>query len=233
VNAYAFLATAGASTAWTGHDTRLVVCAAAGIAPVVLLTAALKIHPFPALIACSLLVAFTAAVPVDKILPAFENGVGSVLGDVGVIVALGAMRGKLLVGSDGADRLIGALTDRVGLPMFFETALVLLVPIIYLACRRIGGSILRVGIPALAGTRRIWIEAPPTAGPRSPSPNFPRLPTAPTHWGNRATPADVTDTQHPAGARAVISPYDPDARYGIEHGVGWERYKAQITEFCD
>lgn len=183
MNARVLLAQAGAatSTTWTGHDTRLVVCAAAGIALVVLLTAALKTHPFLALIAGSLLVAFAAAVPVDKILPAFETGVGSVLGDVGVIVALGAMLGKLLVDSGGADRLVGALTDRVGpryapwamllgamivgLPMFFETALVLLMPIIYLAWRRTGGSILRVGIPALAGISILHGLIPPHPGP--------------------------------------------------------------------
>jgi GntP family gluconate:H+ symporter len=174
-------AAASNSAAWSGQDTRLVVCALAGIALVVLLTAVLKIHPFLALIAGSLLVALTAAVPVDKILPAFESGVGSTLGDVGVIVALGAMLGKLLVDSGGADRLVTSIIDRVGpkyapwamllgamvvgIPMFFETALVLLIPIIYLAWRRTGGSILRIGIPALAGLSILHGLIPPHPGP--------------------------------------------------------------------
>jgi GntP family gluconate:H+ symporter len=174
-------AAASTSGAWTGHDTRLVLCAIAGIMLVVLLTAVVKIHPFLALIAGSLLVAFSDALPVDKILPSFESGVGSTLGDVGVIVALGAMLGKLLVDSGGADRLVGAILDRVGpkyapwamlvgamvvgLPMFFETALVLLVPIIYLAWRRTGGSILRIGIPALAGLSILHGLIPPHPGP--------------------------------------------------------------------
>ena len=181
MNTRTLLAQAAASSAWTGHDTRLVVCAVAGIALVVLLTAVLKLHPFLALIAGSLLVAFTASVPVAAILPAFESGVGSTLGDIGVIVALGAMLGKLLVDSGGADRLVGAIIDRVGpryapwamllgamvvgLPMFFETALVLLIPIIYLAWQRIGGSILRIGIPALAGISVLHGLIPPHPGP--------------------------------------------------------------------
>jgi GntP family gluconate:H+ symporter len=174
-------ASSATSSAWTGHDTRVVLCALAGIVLVVLLTAILKIHPFLALIAGSLLVAFSAALPVDKILTPFETGVGSTLGDVGVIVALGAMLGKLLVDSGGADRLVGAIIDRVGpryapwamllgamivgIPMFFETALVLLIPIIYLAWRRTGGSILRVGIPALAGLSILHGLIPPHPGP--------------------------------------------------------------------
>ena len=181
MNTRTLLAQAATSSAWTGHDTRLVVCAVAGIALVVLLTAVLKLHPFLALIAGSLLVAFTASVPVAAILPAFEDGVGSTLGDIGVIVALGAMLGKLLVDSGGADRLVGAIIDRVGpryapwamllgamvvgLPMFFETALVLLIPIIYLAWQRIGGSILRIGIPALAGISVLHGLIPPHPGP--------------------------------------------------------------------
>ncbi len=174
-------APAAATSAWTSADTRLVLCALAGIALVVLLTAVAKLHPFLALIAGTLLVAFTAGVPVAKILPTFETGVGGVLGGVGVIVALGAMLGRLLVDSNGAQRLVNALVGRtgprwapwtmalaamiIGIPMFFEVGLVLLVPIVYLVWRRTGGSILRVGIPALAGLSILHGLIPPHPGP--------------------------------------------------------------------
>ncbi len=170
-----------ADSAWNTHDTRLLLCALAGIALVVLLTAVFKIHPFLSLIAGSLLVGFSAGVPIDKLLPAFESGVGSTLGNVGVIVALGAMLGKLLVDSGGAERLVTAIVDRtgprwapwamvfgamvVGIPMFFEVGLVLLIPIVYLVWQRTGGSILRVGIPALAGLSVLHGLIPPHPGP--------------------------------------------------------------------
>ncbi|MGH6656704.1 MAG: gluconate:H+ symporter [Actinocrinis sp.] len=157
------------------------LCALAGIVLVVLLTAVAKIHPFLSLIAGSLLVGFSAGVPIDKLLPGFETGVGSTLGNVGLIVALGAMLGKLLVDSGGADRLVNAIVDRtgprgapwamvlgamiVGIPMFFEVGLVLLIPIVYLVWRRTGGSILRVGIPALAGLSVLHGLIPPHPGP--------------------------------------------------------------------
>ena len=181
MNALVSAAPAAATSAWTSADTRLVLCAVAGIALVVLLTAVVKLHPFLALIAGTLLVAFSAAVPVAKILPTFETGVGGVLGNVGVIVALGAMLGRLLVDSGGAQRLVSTLVGRtgprwvpwtmvlaamvIGIPMFFEVGLVLLVPLVYLVWRRTGGSILRVGIPALAGLSILHGLIPPHPGP--------------------------------------------------------------------
>ena len=174
-------APAAASSAWTSADTNLALCAVGGIGLVVILTAVAKLHPFLALIAGTLLVAFSAGVPVAKILPTFETGVGGVLGGVGVIVALGAMLGRLLVDSGGAQRLVNTLVGRsrprwvpwsmvlaamiIGIPMFFEVGLVLLVPIVYLVWRRTGGSILRVGIPALAGLSILHGLIPPHPGP--------------------------------------------------------------------
>ena len=181
MNATLSAAPAAATGAWTSVDTRLVLCAVGGIALVVLLTAMFKLHPFLALIAGTLLVAFSAGVPVAKILPAFQTGVGGVLGGVGVIVALGAMLGRLLVDSGGAQRLVSTLVGRtgtrwvpwtmvlaamtIGIPMFFEVGLVLLVPLVYLVWRRTGGSILRVGIPALAGLSILHGLIPPHPGP--------------------------------------------------------------------
>jgi gluconate:H+ symporter, GntP family len=174
-------AAAAKSTAWTGHDTRLIVVALAGIALVVLMTAVTKIHPFLALLIGALFVGVAGGIHVDKLLSTLETGVGGVLGNVGVIVALGAMLGKMLVDSGGADRLVGAIVDRVGeqrapwamvlaamvvgIPMFFEVGLVLMVPIIYLVWKRTGGSILRVGIPALAGLSILHGLIPPHPGP--------------------------------------------------------------------
>ena len=172
---------AATSTAWSGHDTRLVIVALAGIALVVLLTAIVKIHPFLALLVGALFVGVAGGIPVDKLISTLTTGVGGVLGNVGVIVALGAMLGKMLVDSGGADRLVNAIVDRVGekrapwamvlaamvigIPMFFEVGLVLMIPIIYLVWKRTGGSILRVGIPALAGLSILHGLIPPHPGP--------------------------------------------------------------------
>ena len=46
---------------------------------------------------------------------------------------------------------LAALIMIIGIPLFFEVGVVLLMPVILLMTRRSGSSIVRVGIPALAG----------------------------------------------------------------------------------
>ena len=58
--------------------------------------------------------------------------------------------------------LVGAL---IGLPMFFEIGLVLLMPVIYLVARRAQLSLIAVGIPALAGLSAMHGLVPPHPGP--------------------------------------------------------------------
>jgi gluconate:H+ symporter, GntP family len=127
----------------------------------------LKMHPFLSLVAGSAFVGLAAGVPLPKIISNFETGVGSTLQEVGLLIALGAMLGKLLADSGGADQIIDKLLSRacramipwamalvalvIGLPMFFEIALVLLLPVIVLITRRSELRLMRVAIPALAG----------------------------------------------------------------------------------
>ena len=58
--------------------------------------------------------------------------------------------------------LVGAI---IGLPMFFEIGLVLLMPVIYLVARRSRLSLITVGIPALAGLSAMHGLVPPHPGP--------------------------------------------------------------------
>jgi len=100
---------------------------------------------------------------------------------VGILIALGAMFGKLLADSGGADEIVDTIIGRsgprtlpwamagvgalIGLPMFFEIGLVLLMPVIFLVARRSGLSLVRVGIPALAGLSAMHGLVPPHPGP--------------------------------------------------------------------
>jgi gluconate:H+ symporter, GntP family len=166
----AILAAASAAAAtknWDSHDTRLTLVTLGGIAVIVLLIVLLKMHPFLALILGSAFVGLAGGVPLPKIISNFESGVGSTLQEVGLLIALGAMLGKLLADSGGADRIIDKLLGRtspallpwamglvaiiIGLPMFFEIGLVLLLPVIVLVAHRSGLPLMRIAIPALAG----------------------------------------------------------------------------------
>ena len=160
---------------------RLVPAALIGIAVIVLLITRFKVHPFLGLTIGSLAVAAVAGVPMTDAVDSFTKGFGSTAAGVGTLIALGAMFGKLLADSGGADEIVDTIVGRsssrtlpwamarvgalIGLPMFFEIGLVLLMPVIFLVARRSGLSLIRVGIPALAGLSAMHGLVPPHPGP--------------------------------------------------------------------
>jgi hypothetical protein len=106
----ATLAAAAVTTKpWAAHDTRLTLVTVIGIAIIVALIVVLKMHPFLSLMAGSAFVGLAAGVALPKIISNFETGVGSTLQEVGLLIALGAMLGKLLADSGGADQVIDKL----------------------------------------------------------------------------------------------------------------------------
>ncbi len=168
------------STVLNAHDTQVLVVAAIGIAVIVLLIVWLKLHAFLALTVGALFVGVGSGIPLGKVTASYETGVGGVLGYVGVLIALGAMLGKLLADSGGADKVVDTLLRGkpstlpwkmaliaaiIGIPMFFEIGLVLLIPVVMLAVHRSQGPAMRLGIPALAGLSVLHGFIPPHPGP--------------------------------------------------------------------
>jgi len=159
----------------------LVTAALAAIAVIVVLITQLKLHPFLALIAGGLVVGVGSGREVPDVLTSFTSGFGSTAAGVGILIALGAMFAKLLADSGGADQIVDTIVGRssvrtlpwamagvgalIGLPMFFEIGLVLLMPVIYLVSRRAQVSLITVGIPALAGLSAMHGLVPPHPGP--------------------------------------------------------------------
>jgi len=169
-----------ANTSLGGHDIQVLIVAAAGIAIVVLLIVFLRVHAFIALTIGALFVGIGSGIALDKVTASYETGVGGVLGYVGVLIALGAMLGKLLADSGGADKVVDTLLRGrpatlpwkmaliafiIGIPMFFEIGLVLLIPVVMLAVHRSKGPAMRLGIPALAGLSVLHGFVPPHPGP--------------------------------------------------------------------
>lgn len=160
---------------------RLVPAALIGIAVIVLLITKFKLHPFLGLTLGSLTVGAIAGVAMSDVVASFTKGFGSTAASVGTLIALGAMFGKLLADSGGADEIVDTIVGRssarslpwamagvgalIGLPMFFEIGLVLLMPVIFLVARRSGLSVIKVGIPALAGLSAMHGLVPPHPGP--------------------------------------------------------------------
>jgi GntP family gluconate:H+ symporter len=160
---------------------QLVLAALAGIALIVVLITIAKLHPFLALIFGALTVGIVAGENVGDVLDSFAKGFGDTAAGVGILIALGAMFAKLLADSGGADEIVDTIVGHaspralpwamalvgaiIGLPMFFEIGLVLLMPVIYLVARRSQQSLITVGIPALAGLSAMHGLVPPHPGP--------------------------------------------------------------------
>ncbi|MEB8338218.1 GntT/GntP/DsdX family permease [Streptomyces endophyticus] len=170
-----------AAAPWTGHDTRLITMVAVAIAVIVSLITLFDFHPFIALIAGSLVLGVGSGSELAKVVESFSTGMGDTLGSTGALIALGAILGKLLADSGGVDRIVDTIGSRsgprvlpwsmaliaaiIGLPMFFEVGLVLLIPIIVVMAKRTHTPLVLLAVPALAGLGTLHAFVPPHPGP--------------------------------------------------------------------
>lgn len=151
------------------------------IVTVVVLITGLRLHPFLALILGSAVLGTLSGLPPAATVASFTAGVGSTVGSVGILIALGSMIGALVSASGAADSVVDALVERIrgrwlpwavagvatlmGVPLFFEVGVVLLVPVILLVARRVDAPVMRIAIPALAGLSVLHGLVPPHPGP--------------------------------------------------------------------
>jgi GntP family gluconate:H+ symporter len=168
-------------------DIRLVAAAIAGIALAILLIVRGRLHPFVALLCGAFAIGPLGGLSPAETAKAVQKGAGDILGGTGLVVALGLALGTMLQMSDGAAGLarlmIGDARSRrapwmclavaliIGLPLFFETGLVLLLPIISSAAsslpddNRRDGLKLRLMLSALTGLSVVHALVPPHPGP--------------------------------------------------------------------
>lgn len=175
------LAADAAEPITSAGNAQLGIAVLAGIAVIVLLITKFKVHAFLALTIGSLALGAFAGAPLDKAITSFTAGLGSTVAGVGVLIALGAILGKLLADSGGADQIVDTILAKasgrampwamvliasvIGLPLFFEVGIVLLIPVVLLVAKRGNFSLMRIGIPALAGLSVMHGLIPPHPGP--------------------------------------------------------------------
>ncbi|PVZ19797.1 MULTISPECIES: GntP family permease [unclassified Pseudomonas] len=163
------------------HNTFLLLDAGVTIVGLILLITHARIHPFVALTLAAGFLGLTSGMPVAKVMQAYQNGFGGVLGFVGIVLALGTMLGKLMADSGGADQIAQTLVRwfgvknvhwammfsafLVGIPLFFEIGFILLIPLVFVVARRTGLSLVKIGIPLLAGLSVVHGLVPPHPGP--------------------------------------------------------------------
>ena len=147
------------------------------VVALIVLIARFKVHPFVALVLVSLGMGAAAGMSPGALVKAFQDGVGATLGTIAVVVGLGTMLGKMMAESGGAARIATTLIDLfgerrvhwalmfvafiVGIPVFFQVGFVLLIPLVFTIARRTGTSLVKVGIPLVAGLSVVHGMVPP------------------------------------------------------------------------
>lgn len=158
-------------------DARLLLLAGVAVVALILLIARFKVHPFIALVSVSLAMAVAAGMPLGAATKAFQDGVGSALGFIAIVVGLGTMLGKMMVETGAATRIATTLIKWfgearvhwaimlvafiIGIPVFFQVGFVLLVPLVFTVARRTGMSLIKIGIPLVAGLSVVHGMLPP------------------------------------------------------------------------
>ena len=162
-------------------DIQLLLAVLFGIVLLLFLILRLKIQAFLALLIVCIAVGMMAGMPAKEILDTMKDGMGSTLGFVATVVGLGALFGGILEQSGGAQRLASFMLKKTGeknapwammitgfvvaIPVFFDVAFIILVPITYALSKRTGKSLLLYAIPLLAGLAITHAFIPPTPGP--------------------------------------------------------------------
>ena len=159
----------------------LLVITALSILLLLVLVMRLKVHAFISLLLASTFVGLAAGMPFMHLLGSLQKGMGDILGFIAIVVGMGAILGKLLEVSGGAQTLahyiIKAFGEKrstwaltltgfiVSIPVFLDVGFIILVPIIYALTKRSGLSVLHFAIPLLAGMAVSHAFIPPTPGP--------------------------------------------------------------------
>ena len=161
----------------TPHDWFLLACVVGTVLLLLLLVAWLRLHAALGLSVAAVALGVVSGMPLKQVPISFANGVGNMMGHIAIILGMGALIGQLLASSGGGAALGKAMVDAfgpkgvpwallclgivVGLPVFFEVGLVLLMPIVVETARRSKRPPILVSLPVLAGLSAMHGLVPP------------------------------------------------------------------------
>lgn len=151
------------------------------IALLVLLIVWAKLNPFLSFLISAIAAGFLLGLPADQVGSSIQKGMGTLLGDLVIVIVTGAMLGKLVAESGAAQRIAGflmgvfgekyitwamALTGLVvGIPLFYNVGFVLLVPLAFTLSYQYKLPAVYVGIPLLAALSVTHGFLPPHPAP--------------------------------------------------------------------
>lgn len=140
-----------------------------------------KINPMIALLTVAIVTGLLLGMPASKVMGSISNGIGSTLGSMIMVLALGAMMGKLIEDSGSAKKIVFILIKAfgkkniqwavlltgflVGIPLFYNAGFVVLIPLVFAIASATGLSKLYIGIPMAAALSVTHGFLPPHPGP--------------------------------------------------------------------
>src|SRR5690554_3172236 len=140
-----------------------------------------KLSPMIALLIVAILTGLFLGMPVLTVMDSVGNGIGSTLGSMVMVLALGAMMGKLIEDSGAAKKIVFVLMKSfgydniqwavlltgllVGIPLFYNAGFVVLIPLVFAIASATGLPKLYIGIPMAAALSVTHGFLPPHPGP--------------------------------------------------------------------
>ncbi|MEQ7050973.1 GntP family permease [Paenibacillaceae sp. P-4] len=163
------------------HNVTLLFWTLLTIVFLIVFIAKLKWNPFVTLLISALMLGLLTGMKPQDVVQSITQGLGGTLGTIAIVIALGTMLGKMMAESGGAEQIATTLIDKfgesrvhwamllvgfiVGIPVFFEVGVILLIPIVFTVARKTNKSLLQIGIPILAGLSTVHGLVPPHPAP--------------------------------------------------------------------
>lgn len=161
----------------------IICCIVIAIAVLIFLTVKVKLHPFFALTTSAIVFGLLIGQNINDIMTAYAEGLGSTISGIGIVIAIGTVMGTLMEKSGGAETMANAILRLTGkkhaslglaitgyfvsIPVFCDSAFVLLSPLAKRLSRDTGTSMATMAIALSMGLHATHMLVPPTPGPLS------------------------------------------------------------------
>ncbi|MBU8807410.1 GntP family permease [Mycolicibacterium goodii] len=159
----------------------LIVIALVAIAVLLFLIIKVRLHAFFSLIVVSVLTGLAAGISMGDVIDVVIAGFSNTVGTVALLVGFGAVLGRLVEMTGGAQVLAEKMLDRFGerkaplalavaslfyaFPIFLDAGFIVMLPIIYTVARRLGGSFMLYVLPSIGAFLMMHALTPPHPGP--------------------------------------------------------------------
>ncbi|MBO0679957.1 GntP family permease [Mycolicibacterium sp. S2-37] len=159
----------------------LIIIAVVAIAVLLFLIIKVRLHAFFSLIVVSVLTGLAAGISMGDVVSVVIAGFSNTVGTVALLVGFGAVLGRLVEMTGGAQTLADRMLDRFGekraplalavaslfyaFPIFLDAGFIVMLPIIYTVARRLGGSFMLYVLPSIGAFLMMHALTPPHPGP--------------------------------------------------------------------